>query len=67
MRKINLIWKRDVGGKTQYFAHEVINKQGSNSVEFIKSRISKSYFDHLRNNKNIGDITAQNNQPAKRS
>jgi len=55
--KINLIWSAAKNNEQQYFCHSVSQKCGR--VEFLKSRISKSFFEELRQDKNIVDITTK--------
>lgn len=54
MTTINLIWRKKMNGKSQYFCHSVTVINGRTS--FLKSRISRSYYWQLQD-EGVLDIT----------
>lgn len=55
--KITLIWKRCIKGRIQYFCHAVEYDKKSQRVGFVKSRITKGFFEYLKSLNTVGDMT----------
>ena len=56
--KINLIWRSDINGEERYYCQEVVFDKKTKRTEFVRSRISKSFFEHLKTQtETIVDVT----------